>query len=74
MFTIKDFSTIFCTSKSTIEKRIRKITPLFKNFDPKKRKHFYNESEANFVIKQLGIPPNNEFNRTLAAKYKLLFS
>ena len=73
MFTISDFQTIFCTSKSTIEKRIKKITPLFKNFDLKKRKHFYTDKEANFVIKHIGIPPNNEYNRTLAVKHPELF-
>lgn len=73
MFTITDFQMIFCTSKSTIEKRIKKITPLFKNFDLKKRKHFYNEQEANFVIKQIGTPPNNEYNRNLAVKHPNLF-
>lgn len=73
MFTINDFQTIFCTSKSTIEKKIKKITPLFKNFDPKKRKHFYTENEANFVIKHIGTVPNNEYNRTLSVKYPNLF-
>lgn len=73
MFTLKDISDIFCCSKSSIEKKVKKITPIFKNFDNKKRKHFYNQTEASFLIKSIGIPPDNEFNRKLGSIYPLLF-
>lgn len=73
MFTLDNFATIFCCSKSNIEKKIKKTTLILKNFDNKKRKHFYNQTEANFIIKSIGIPPDNEFNRKLAIMYPLLF-
>jgi predicted RecB family nuclease len=73
MFTLKDFSNIFCCSVRTIDRRIIKIKPFFKKFDPDKRKHFYTTDEANKLIKIIGIPPNNEFNRQLADKYPELF-
>jgi len=73
MFKISDFASIFCTSERTINRRIKKITPILKLADKKQRKHFYTLQEANFIIKSIGIPPNNEFNRQLNTKYKGLF-
>lgn len=73
MFTLKDFSTIFCCSIRTINRRIIKIKPLFKKFNTNTRKHFYTIDEANKLIKIIGIPPNNEFNRQLADKLPELF-
>lgn len=73
MFTLDNFATIFCCSKSNIEKKIVKLAPILKKFDTNKRKHFYTESEANFVIKNIGIPPDNEFNRKLSSMYPNLF-
>jgi hypothetical protein len=73
MFTLNNFADIFCVDKRTIERKISKIAPILKNFSSKKRKHFYTESEANFVIKTIGLPPNNEFNRQLKDKYPNLF-
>jgi len=73
MFRISDFAIIFCTSESTISRRIKKILPILKLADQKQRKHFYTLDEANFIIKSIGIPPNNEFNRQLSIKYKDLF-
>jgi hypothetical protein len=73
MFTLDNFAAIFCVDKRTIKRKISKIAPILKNFDTKKRKHFYTEIEANFVIKSIGIPPNNEFNRQLRDKYVNLF-
>ena len=73
MFTLKDFSAIFCCSVRTIERRIIKIKPIFKKFELNKRKHFYSTDEANAIIKHIGIPPDNEFNRQLADKNINLF-
>lgn len=73
MFKISDFAAIFCTSERTINRRIKKLTPILKLSDQKQRKHFYTVQEANFIIKSIGIPPNNEFNRQLKDKYKDLF-
>lgn len=73
MFTLKDFSNIFCCSVRTIDRRIIKIKPIFKNFAPDQRKHFYSMAEANAIIKYIGIPPNNDFNRQLADKMPDLF-
>jgi len=73
MFTLDNFADIFCVDKRTIERKISKIAPILKNFATNKRKHFYTEAEANFVIKTIGIPPNNEFNRQLSERYPNLF-
>jgi len=73
MFTLKDFSEIFCCSVRTIDRKIIKIKPIFKKFAPDHRKHFYTTAEANVIIKHIGIPPNNDFNRQLADKMPDLF-
>jgi Golgi nucleoside diphosphatase len=73
MFKIPDFAAIFCTSERTINRRLKKLTPILKKFDTRKRKHFYSLEEAKYIINQIGIPPNNEFNRQLKANYPNLF-
>ena len=73
MFKFEDIANIFCISKRTIERKIQKISPLFKNFDKKKRKHNYTFEETQIVIKSIGIPPQNEFNRHLIRIYPNLF-
>ena len=73
MFTLKDFADIFCLSVRSIDRRIIKIKPFLKKFNTESRKHFYTPEEANFIIKHIGIPPNNEFNRQLEAKHPELF-
>jgi hypothetical protein len=73
MFTLDNFAAIFCVDKRTIERKIRKIAPILKNFDTKKKKYYYTENEANFVIKTIGIPPDTNFNRQLADRYPNLF-
>jgi hypothetical protein len=73
MYTLNDFSIIFCTSKRTIARRIIKITPILKIVNQKQRKHFYTENEANMIIKCIGIPPNNEYNRQLKDERPNLF-
>lgn len=73
MLTLKDFSDIFCCSVRTIDRRIIKIKPIFKKFALDHRKHFYTIAEANVIIKHIGIPPKNEFNRQLADNMPDLF-
>lgn len=73
MFTLKDFSEIFCCSIRTIDRKIIKIKPIIKKFALDHRKHFYTIDEANFIIKHIGNHPNNDFNRQLADKYPDLF-
>lgn len=73
MFTLQDFADIYCTSIRTINRRITKILPFFKDFDLKRRKHFYTIEEAKQIIKSIGIPPNNKFNGQIKAQYPELF-
>lgn len=73
MYTLDDFSTIFCTSKRTIARRIMKITPILKISKQQQRKHFYTENEANMIIKCIGIVPDNEYNRQLKDQRPNLF-
>lgn len=73
MFELFHFSEIFCTSKRTIARKIKNLTPILKLKDKKIRKHFYTIEEAKFIIFSIGIPPNNEFNRQLKDKYPNLF-
>lgn len=69
MLKIDDFATIYCLTKSSIEKKLKPLLPIFKKFQPKKRKTRYTIAEANIVFRQLGIPPRNEYNRNLKAKW-----
>ena len=73
MFTISDFSAIFCVSKRTMEARVAKYVLLLKKFDTSKRKHFYTLEEAKYMIRCLGVPPDTEFNRKLIRSYPDLF-
>jgi hypothetical protein len=73
MFRISDFATIFCCSKSLIEKKIKKYTPMLKKYEPNKRKHFYSIEEANFLIKCIGKVPENSFNHNLTTKFPEIF-
>jgi hypothetical protein len=73
MFKVKDFAEIFCCSYSSIHKKVREINPLFKKFKPNTRIHTYNVDQAKIIIRNIGIPPDNEFNRNLVAKFPELF-
>lgn len=73
MFKISDFAELFCCSKIKIKKKIAKYTPMLKNYDPKKRKHFYSIQEANFIIKCIGNPPDNKYKYNLSILFPDLF-
>ena len=73
MFTINDFSTIFCVSKRTMERKVAKHVLLLKKFDTSKKKHFYTLDEAKYMINCLGIPPDTEKNRQILRSYPDLF-
>jgi hypothetical protein len=46
------------------------ILPIFRNFDPKKRKRNYTLSEVIRITAMIGEPPNTKNYRQLKAKYK----
>ena len=73
MFKINDFADIFCCSKRTIEAKVQKLVPLLKIAGNTKRKHFYTIEEAQYIIRNIGIPPDNQFNRNLMLKFPNLF-
>jgi hypothetical protein len=58
MYTYKDLSNIYKLCPDTLRRKLKNVLPLFKNFDKKKRKRVFNESELEIIIKILGKPIN----------------
>jgi len=73
MFRLIDLANLFCISKRTMYRRINKILPILRKFNPKTHKHFYDLEDAKNVIKNVGIPPENEYTRQIRAKFPELF-
>lgn len=61
-YTYADFAEIYCCSERTIRRKALKLMPLFKNFEPKKRKRSFSHLEAQIIIQELGFPPQNSNN------------
>lgn len=68
-----DFAELYCCCKRNIGYKIKKILPLFKGFDPKKRKRYYSVHEARLIIQHLGIPPDTAYKRKVEEIYPDLF-
>ena len=73
MFEISFFAQLYCTSKYTIRRRIKKILPILKGFNPKKRMRTYTLEQGKDVIRTIGFPPENKFTEQIRSKYPILF-
>jgi hypothetical protein len=58
MYTYKDLADLYKLCPHTLRRKLKNVLPLFKNFDKKKRKRVFNESELQIIFKILGKPIN----------------
>lgn len=56
LYCYKDFARLYKVCPHTIRKKIAAVLPLFRNFDPQKRKRLFNYEEAEIIFKILGTP------------------
>ncbi len=56
MYTYKEIAKLYNLCPHTIRLKIKTVLPLFRNFNPKSRKRYFNADEMQIIFKILGKP------------------